>query len=49
MGSDLRCIVGGAVADHDQLDVGVRLREHALDGVRQIVCLVETGNDHRNQ
>jgi hypothetical protein len=48
-----RCNSGGlvrrAVVDHDHLDVGIRLPQHAVDGVREEVRLAETWDHDRDQ
>src|ERR671917_508242 len=48
-GGNLRGVVGGAVVDHDDLEVGVALIQYALYGLAQEVRLVVAGDDHRHQ
>jgi len=43
----LHGVVGGTVVDHDQLEVAVGLREHAVDGMEDERGPVEGGDDHR--
>jgi hypothetical protein len=42
-------VVGRTVIYHDDFDWSMRLRQRALDGVRQIVCLVVAGNYDRDE
>ena len=46
---DFRRLVGRRVVDHDQLEIGERLPEHALDGGRQIAGVIVDGQEDRDE
>src|SRR6185369_13621025 len=48
-GDDVEGAVGGAVVDDEQLEVAVRLRENALEGLRDVVATVPGGHADRER
>jgi hypothetical protein len=48
-GDDVGRRVGRAVVDDDQLEVGMRLRQHAVDRLRDVPVVVVRGKDDAHQ